>query len=91
MRSSGFLRRRNVRTPLPLRCSMQTFAAAMHSPVELKVACLSLRLESFQKHPSTALVQEAGVGVKWNVQLVRPFSHSSTKADLQLETLSRTT
>ena len=42
--------------------------ASMHSSSELKMAFLSLRLESFEKNPSTAFVQDAEVGVKWKLQ-----------------------
>ena len=55
----------------------------MHSSRVLKIECRSLCLESFEKNPSTAFIQEAEVGVKWNVQSGRSFSHWPTSADLR--------
>ena len=63
----------------------------MHSSSELKIACLSLCLESLEKKSSTAFIQEAEVGVKWNDQSGWSFSHWLTSADLWEEMLSRMT
>ena len=50
---------------------------------------------SFEKNPSTAfitaLIWDAEVGVKWNVQSGWPFSHSRTSAERCDDTLSRMT
>ena len=82
---------RNGQASLALWCAMYPSMATMHSSSESKTAFFSRCLDSFETTPSTAFIQNADVGVKWNVQPVRPISHSRTSVDLCDETLSRMT
>ena len=52
--------------------------AACRATIEWNTPRFSLRLVSLAKKPSTALIQEADVGVKWNVKRSCRPSHSMT-------------
>ena len=56
--------------------------AATHPAGGSRTAFFSLWRASSGKNPPAASVQEAEVGVKWNVRSGRPFSHPRTPADL---------
>jgi hypothetical protein len=57
---------------------MKRLMAAWRATMEWKTPRFSLRLVSRAKKPSTALIQEADVGVKWKVKRSCRPSHSTT-------------
>ena len=76
--SSGLARQMKGFASQTLYSPTKRLIAAWRSPTEWKTPCLSRRLVSLAKKPSTAFNHEHEIGVKWNVQRGWWASHAWT-------------